>query len=111
MNLRESFIDWWVEEHGTPPAGRWVICDCCQGDGTSTAYLGAYTQSDRDEMGDEWFEFAEDVRAGHYDRPCDECSGTGKVREFAGLASTEFQEWQREAAQDAATMRAESGGW
>lgn len=58
----------------------WEICSTCRGDGTSTAYLGAYTQADREEMGDEWFEFMDDVRAGIYDRACGDCSGTGKVR-------------------------------
>lgn len=67
------------EERDLPT--RWEICGCCNGNGTSSRYLGAITQSDREPGGD-WEdpdEF-EAYMAGEYDRRCDECEGSGKVR-------------------------------
>lgn len=54
----------------------WEICETCGGDGTSSAYLGAFTSDDIVELGEEW---REDYFAGRFDRPCDECKGSGKV--------------------------------
>jgi len=59
---------------------RWEICGACRGNGTSSAYLGAITESDR-EPGGAW-EDPEDFgryMRGDYDRACDECDGAGKV--------------------------------
>lgn len=109
MTSQQMFIEVWTDEHGAPPPSKWAICDTCRGEGTSTAYLGAYTQSDREEMGDEWYDFAEDVQRGVFDQPCLECDGSGKIREFTGPARAEWDEWQREAAEDYAIQRAESG--
>lgn len=69
------------EEERTLPT-RWAICPHCDGEGASSRYLGAITQSDREPGGawDDPEEFA-DYMAGHYDRKCDTCDGTGKVRE------------------------------
>lgn len=53
-----------------------VICSHCRGEGTSSAYLGAYTREDMDEVGPE---FEEAYMAGEYDRPCEHCEGTGRV--------------------------------
>lgn len=55
---------------------RWIICGQCNGNGTSSAYLGAYTQADMDEAGPE---FREDYFAGRYDRECETCGGSGKI--------------------------------
>ena len=46
---------------------KWTICRHCQGEGTSSAYLGAFTRDDMDEAGPE---FLEDYMAGRYDRAC-----------------------------------------
>lgn len=54
----------------------WAICDTCSGNGTSSAYLGAFTSDDLAELG---HEFCEDYTAGRYDRACPDCDGTGKV--------------------------------
>jgi excinuclease UvrABC ATPase subunit len=56
---------------------KWEICGCCEGRGKSSAYLGAFTREDMDEEGPE---FMEDYMAGHYDRACDDCGGSGKVQ-------------------------------
>jgi len=55
---------------------KWRICPRCDGEGQSSAYLGTYTA---DEMNEEGPEFQEDYIAGKYDRPCEECGGSGKV--------------------------------
>jgi len=111
MTERDNFAEGWAEDTGQAPTYEWAICGYCRGHGGSTAYLGSYTQSDREEMGEEWYEFAEDVRLGHYDRPCGECGGSGKVKEFNGDAAEQWAEWQREAAADRQTQRMESGQW
>lgn len=108
-SLRARFVEAWQDEHGSAPPARWAICPDCEGHGTTTAHLGSYTESDRDEMGEEWFEFMADVRAGLHDRPCPECNGAGKVLEFSGPAADEFSEWCADEAADLRTRRAESG--
>lgn len=55
----------------------WQICSHCRGNGQSSAYLGAFTQEDREQDPD----FFEAYMEGEYDRPCDVCGGTGKVQE------------------------------
>lgn len=54
---------------------RWEICSHCRGDGKTSAYLGAFSREDFDADPD----FAEDYVSGVYDRPCDDCGGTGRV--------------------------------
>jgi len=51
------------------------VCPDCDGEGSHAKHLGAYTQADREEMGEEWYEFIADVTSGHYDRPCEGCAG------------------------------------
>lgn len=106
---RDHFLEFYTEEYGGPPAWVWAICSQCKGHGTSTAYLGAYTQADREEMGEEWYEFVDNVRAGYYDRACPECAGSGKVQEFSGHAQEQWFEWLTEEYADAHTRWAESG--
>lgn len=110
LRQREFFMETWREDHdGQDPPWRWGICDECDGHGTSTAYLGAYTQADREEMGEEWYEFMNDVRAGVYDVSCDGCGGSGKIKEFTGSALDAWFEWVNEYHSDLAVRRAESG--
>jgi DnaJ-class molecular chaperone len=59
----------WIEVR--MPA-KYEVCPTCHGKGSSSAYLGAFTQSDMDEMDQDWFD---DYLAGHFDRPCEECKG------------------------------------
>ena len=65
-----------TEEEESQLPGKWCICGHCDGRGTSSSYLGAFTASEWREQDDD---FKEDYMAGHYDRPCDDCGGTGKV--------------------------------
>ena len=55
-----------------PLPSKVVVCGRCDGKGTSTAYLGAYTTDEMDEQGPEFFE---DYMGGLYDRQCDKCNG------------------------------------
>jgi hypothetical protein len=75
ITLTVTHEDGTFTDHQLP--AKWEICHSCQGNGTSSAYLGAFTREDMDEMGDE---FMEDYMRGAYDRACDECGGSGKVR-------------------------------
>lgn len=92
---------------------KWAICSHCRGNGSSSAYLGAITASDR-EPGGTW-EDPEDFEAymnGEYDRSCDECGGSGKVRVVDHDQLSPNQAVALQAAQDEeddyqATVRAE----
>mgnify|MGYP001579668274 FL=1 len=55
---------------------RNAVCPHCEGRGTSSAYLGAITQSDR-EPGWSWDDSDDfdDYMRGAYDRACDHCGG------------------------------------
>ena len=69
------------DDEPAPDTSPWMICPECHGEGKSSAYLGSFTQEDieRDWSPDDW----EDYCAGAYDRPCDVCGGSGKIREKA----------------------------
>lgn len=58
---------------------RWDICPVCEGEGGHSRHLGVIT-------GEAWSEWDDDERAGYlcgsYDRSCDRCEGTGKVRDI-----------------------------
>lgn len=110
MSLRDNFIEWWTEEHGHPPASEWVICAACKGDGKHGPGW-VFTAEDREEMGHEFDELMDDLRAGYYDVACEGCGGSGKVREFreGSLAEHIFETWQYEEIADRRTRWAESG--
>lgn len=55
-----------------------VVCPQCNGTGRSSAYLGAFTQSDMDEQGPE---FVEDYMRGNFDRICETCQGNKVIAE------------------------------
>jgi hypothetical protein len=88
---------------------RWVICPACNGHGKSSAYLGAYTQSDMDAAGPEFFD---QYMAGGYDRACEPCEGTGKtkVADLAAMTKKQREEYRAQQRADreiAAEERAE----
>jgi len=57
---------------------KWAICSECDGHGGHSRHIGAITQEDRDR---DWSEdeFDHYMRGG-YDRQCEECKGSGKVK-------------------------------
>lgn len=66
---------------------KYVICSVCEGHGKSSAYLGAYTKSEMDEAGDEFYE---DYMAGRYDKPCEHCDdGKAKVADLSRMTKQE----------------------
>jgi RecJ-like exonuclease len=66
------------EDDGEPIAlpYKWEICSQCEGEGRSSAYLGAFTWDELHEQGDE---FIEDYFAGNFDKSCGCCGGSGKI--------------------------------
>lgn len=68
----------WIDDKEVSLPSRWVVCPSCQGRGSSSAYLGAFSASEFSEMGDEW---QEHYLSGAMDRPCDECRGRTTVLE------------------------------
>lgn len=59
---------------------KWEICPRCSGNGTTTRHLGGFTASEWAEACDGDPDFEENYFSGAYDRPCDECNGSGKVK-------------------------------
>lgn len=49
------------------------ICPCCEGVGSTSAWLGDVSDSLREDP-----EFADAYVAGAYDRPCEDCNGSGR---------------------------------
>lgn len=93
---------------------EWVICDCCNGEGKSSAYLGAYTASEWAEQGED---FHRDYMEGFYDRACDSCKGTGKqlipdiercVEPDHGLALEWLHNQEKEDVLERSILRAEA---
>lgn len=82
---------------------RWAICSCCEGSGKSSAYLGAITEADR-APGGTWDdpEQFRDYMAGAYDRDCDPCEGTGKVKvaDEAKMSKAERAEYRAQVRAD-----------
>ena len=64
----DDFSNW--EEISIPAI--YVVCPSCQGEGNSSAYLGAFTQDEMDDAGEH---FMNDYFAGFYDKTCEECKG------------------------------------
>lgn len=94
---------------------KWEICEACEGHGLSSSYLGAFTRSDMDEMGEE---FMEDYFVGRLDRPCDHCeNGKVKVIDERRVSKADLDAWEKQVAGDEeceAIHRQErlmEGGW
>jgi RecJ-like exonuclease len=79
---------------------KWEICGCCEGKGSSSRYLGAFTSSEWEEQDQD---FRDDYIAGHYDRQCDECRGSGKVQvvDESQLTPEQLKAWQDQCQDDA----------
>ena len=89
------------EEFGPVPKHK-VVCPQCRGEGSSSLYLGSYTQSEMDEQGPEFYE---DYMTGAYDRTCDTCGGLRVIdepdlKEMTDEIRCEFIDWMLEAAAD-----------
>jgi DnaJ-class molecular chaperone len=90
---------------------KYEVCGQCEGKGTSSAYLGAFTASEWAEQDDE---FKEDYMSGKYDRPCETCGGRRVVAEVDRARCTPqqldaFDKEQQEEYEDARCRAAESG--
>jgi hypothetical protein len=57
----------------------WVICCVCRGDGTHVNPAIDANGLDRESMAD--LDFMDNYMSGVYDRPCQNCGGSGKVQE------------------------------
>jgi hypothetical protein len=64
-----------------PEDFHWVICYRCHGDGFLRGWPGSYTESDRAEWSDDDYEDYRETR-----RRCEDCNGSGKVRDFTDEA-------------------------
>ena len=79
------------------------ICHDCRGHGRSSAHLGDFTASEVAERGTDW---EQDYMSGFYDRSCEPCDGTGKVKVPDADRLTEEQKAELEADDDFAVLDA-----
>ena len=94
----------------------WKICGHCNGDGTSSAYLGVFTREGMDQMDEEW---KDDYFAGRFDRACECCGGSGKVKSVDRNRASpqDLKDWDAQQAEEAAYRQTErmerlmEGGW
>lgn len=93
------------------------ICGACSGEGKSSAYLGAFSGRRLEEARADT-EFWEDYMNGQYDRICETCDGSGRVRvpidQLPEFIAKAIQDADDADAESAAERRAEymmSGGW
>ncbi len=56
---------------GTKVPAHYIVCEKCEGRGTTTEHLGVFFQDDIDEDPD----FFDDYLSGKFDRPCPRCKG------------------------------------
>lgn len=55
---------------------HYEVCPTCGGHGSHSNHLGAFTQSDIDELGQEWLD---DYARGYFDKTCETCQGNRVV--------------------------------
>lgn len=68
---------------------EWEICSTCDGHGKHSAHLGAFTAED---IANDWDpESWENYLSGGYDRTCEDCGGSGKVK---------AEDWEKLPAED-----------
>lgn len=83
---------------------KYEVCPQCEGHGTSSAYLGAFTQSEWQEQDEE---FRVDYMAGRYDRTCETCKGLRVVEVVdQGRLTPEQKKLYEEAVEDERQYRA-----
>lgn len=87
---------------------RWEICPDCRGEGARAFGGEAFTGSEWAEACHDDPDFAEDYMRGTYDRTCDDCGGSGKIKvvDHDRLTPEQAKAWD-EQCQDLREMREE----
>lgn len=84
----------------------WAICEYCHGDGTHSRRFGSFSADEWNELDGE---FREGYLSGRFDRSCEVCNGSGKVRELDEDCLTDearaYLERYRDAAYSDAMLR------
>jgi len=84
-----------VDEFKMPTT--WAICPDCRGEGGSSAHLGAITSDEWN--GPDWDDESKELYlSGGYDRPCEHCGGSGKVKEVdrSRVAPDKLAAWDKQ---------------
>lgn len=93
------FAECFTDNHGRAPDIRFTreVCGECGGRGAHVLHGHAFTESERDEMGEEWYDFVEEAQAGVYDTECHTCHGNRVVDEPRGGSDIDhWSEWVRD---------------
>lgn len=88
-----------------------IVCPTCNGEGQHGPGW-VFTEEDRYEMGYEFDELMEDLRAGRYNVTCDDCKGLRVVEEvdedqLDEQTANEWRHWMAEAYEQEAIYRME----
>lgn len=87
---------------------HWEICSKCDGNGSHSQHLGAFTLDEFNDQFDD--EGQERYFRGEYDTECEDCEGLGRVQVSDNPEEPEVdEEYDREWASEARLRRAE--GW
>jgi len=95
--MHKLTVTWFDDEGGESlvdlPA-HYKVCPHCGGEGTSSAYLGAFTQEDWENESEE---FKEDYIAGRYNKECPRCKGKRVILEIDLSSKSSWTEEQKRA--------------
>lgn len=88
---------------------EWEICDSCRGNGSSSRHLGVISIESWNEWNDEDQDF---YLGGGYDKICDRCDGSGKIRNLDNERLPEdvqafIEEYYKDASDSIAIRRSE----
>lgn len=88
---------------------EWEICDSCRGNGHHSRHLGVISYEQWNEWSNEDQDF---YMRGGYDKNCDRCDGSGKIKEIDMESLPEdvqkfIEEYYKEASESIAIRRSE----
>lgn len=109
MDITYEIFDEQGDEHAVTFPARYEVCSGCRGTGGSSAYLGAFSSANDEDM--DWLEEnGEDYLSGAYDRTCEECNGLRVVveidRDFADADDLALYDADQQLAAEYAAERA-----
>ena len=102
MSRHENLILYMGDDTEVHLPTRWAICPDCQGEGARACGGQAFTASEWNEACHDDPDFAEEYMNGTYDRTCEDCGGSGKIKMVdEDLLSQEQRDaWEKQCQED-----------